>query len=42
MLAAILTGHVHTSLSARFAGTALPGAGGVAVTGAIPLLSRRA
>ena len=31
-LAAILTGHVHTSLAARFAGTALLGAGGVAST----------
>ena len=31
-LAAILTGHVHTSLAARFAGTPLLGAGGVAST----------
>jgi Icc protein len=31
-LAAILTGHVHTSLAARFAGVPLFGAGGVAST----------
>jgi 3',5'-cyclic AMP phosphodiesterase CpdA len=31
-LAAILTGHVHTSLAARFAGALLLGAGGVAST----------
>ena len=31
-LAAILTGHVHTSLAARFAGAPLLGAGGVAST----------
>ena len=32
LLAAILTGHVHTSLAARFAGAPLLGAGGVAST----------
>jgi 3',5'-cyclic-AMP phosphodiesterase len=31
-VAAVLTGHVHTSLAARFAGTPLFGAGGVAST----------
>ncbi|HEY6791396.1 MAG TPA: metallophosphoesterase [Trebonia sp.] len=31
-VAAVLTGHVHTSLAARFAGTPLLGAGGVAST----------
>jgi predicted MPP superfamily phosphohydrolase len=31
-LAAILTGHMHTSLAARFAGALLLGAGGVAST----------
>jgi Icc protein len=31
-LAAILTGHVHTSLAGRFAGAPLLGAGGVAST----------
>ena len=31
-LAAILTGHFHTSLAARFAGAPLLGAGGVAST----------